>query len=78
MTSDLRRMLAEGLATAEREYREAQNALKTDDSDAARARYALAQRNCRRMEELLKKAGGPRAVKQLQDYALVVAKKLKS
>ncbi len=78
VSSDLRRMLAEALATAEREYRAAQLALKTDPSDAARARYAKAQSNCREVEKLLKLAGGPRPTKQLQDYVFSRGTKLKS
>ena len=38
----LKETYAEALACAEREYREAQQALARDDSDAARARYATA------------------------------------
>lgn len=42
MPTTLRAAYAEALKAAELEYRTAQTALHTDDSDAARARYALA------------------------------------
>ena len=66
--SDLRRMLAQALATAEREYREAQVAVARDATDEARARYARAERNYRKVEALLKEAGAEEPEKPLQAY----------